>query len=64
VRRTLPPAEGANNFAGGSGVYIEDGSTFLHGTIVAANTAPTNGPNCLGFFTSEAKTSSRTSADA
>jgi len=52
IARNEVTATGANNFAGGGGLYIESGTTFLHGTIIAANTGVT-GPNCLGVFTSE-----------
>ena len=45
-------ASGTGAFAGGGGLDIEDGTTFLHGTILAANTGAT-GPNCIGQFTSE-----------
>ncbi|HEX9374946.1 MAG TPA: choice-of-anchor Q domain-containing protein [Actinomycetota bacterium] len=52
IARNDVAASGSNPFAGGGGLDVESGTTFLHGTILAANTAAT-GPNCIGAFTTE-----------
>jgi fibronectin-binding autotransporter adhesin len=52
IARNSVTAQGSNTFAGGGGLDLESGTTFLHGTILAANTAVT-GPNCIGNVTTE-----------
>jgi hypothetical protein len=52
IARNHVAASGSGPFAGGGGLWIESGTTFLHGTILALNTAVT-GPNCAGPFTTE-----------
>jgi hypothetical protein len=52
IARNSVDGVGSNPFAGGGGLDVESGTTFLHGTILAANTGVT-GPNCIGNFTTE-----------
>jgi nitrous oxidase accessory protein NosD len=52
IARNSVGAQGSSPFAGGGGLDLELGTTFLHGTILAANTAGT-GPNCIGNVTTE-----------
>src|SRR3954470_6700206 len=48
----LGEAGGGIAMADGGGIDVEGGTTFLHGTILAANTGAT-GPDCIGQFTTE-----------
>jgi hypothetical protein len=52
IARNVVAATGSNVFAGGGGLDVEQGTTRLEGTILAANTGVT-GPNCIGTHTSD-----------
>jgi len=52
VRNGASASGSGTLFAGGGGLDIETGMTFLEATILALNTG-TTGPNCIGTFQSD-----------